>query len=63
MNPDHLLLDLSTDAPLPPPPPADPRALEAWQDENLADFYKSPHYEAWLKRTLESKTKGEPFRM
>jgi len=51
---------LPTDPPLPPPPPADRDALYRWQAERLTEFYHSPHYEAWLKRTLELK-RGAPF--
>lgn len=63
MNPDLLDLNLPTDAPLPPPPPADPKALQAWQDENLADFYQSPHYDAWYRRTSEEMRNAVPFEM
>lgn len=61
MSPDLFDLDFPTCAPLPPPPAADPAALLAWQDENLADFYQSPHYEAWLARTWEEMRNAEPF--
>ena len=61
MNFDSLDLNLPTDLPLPPPPPADRKALEAWQNENLADFYRSPYYEAWAQRTWKNKHRGEPF--
>jgi len=60
MNLDSLDLNLPTDPPLPPPPPADREALYRWQAERLSEFYQSPHYEAWLKRTLELK-RGAPF--
>ncbi len=63
MNFDLLDLNLPTDPPLPPPPPADRLALEAWQDENLADFYRSPHYAAWYTRTCEDMRRAEPFIM
>jgi hypothetical protein len=63
MNPDLLELNLPTGAPLPPPPPAARDALQAWQDENLANFYQSPHYEAWLARTSEEMRDAEPFVM
>ena len=61
MTLDSLDLNLPTDAPLPPPPPVDFEALLIWQAERLADFYRSPHYEAWLKRTWEAKSKAVPF--
>ncbi len=63
MNPDSLDLNLPTAASLPPPPPADPDALQAWQAERLADFYRSPHYDAWYARTLEEMRNAEPFVM
>lgn len=63
MNPDLFDLNFPTDAPLPAPPPADPAALQAWQDENLAEFYQSPHYEAWYQRTSEEMRNAVPFVM
>jgi len=63
MNTDSLEFDLPTGTPLPPPPAADSRALQVWQDENLAEFYQSPHYEAWLARTSEEMRNAEPFVM
>lgn len=61
MNDDSLDLDLPTGPELPPPPAMDRDAMFEYNMRRLADFYESPHYEAWLKRSWESKTKGEPF--
>jgi hypothetical protein len=63
MNPDSFDLDLPSDEPLPPPPPIDPEVMQTWQAERLADFYQSPHYEAWLARTSEEMRNAEPFVM
>lgn len=61
MNPNLLDLDLPVGEALPAPPAAAREALEKWQDENLADFYRSSHYEAWYARTLEEMRNAEPF--
>ena len=61
MKPDSLDLNLPTDPPLPPPPPVDRDALWHWQAEKLAEFYHSPHYEAWLARTTEELRHYVPF--
>jgi hypothetical protein len=61
MNPDSFDLELPTGAELPPPPPMERDAMVAYNLSRLADFYQSPHYEAWLERSWKSKTMGEPF--
>ena len=65
MNPvnSDLDLDLPIGPELPPPPPmARDAFLEYWL-RRLADFYQSPHYEAWLARTSEEMRHAEPFVM
>lgn len=65
MNPvnSDLDLDLPIGPELPPPPPmARDAFLEYWL-RRLAEFYQSPHYEAWLARTSEEMRHAEPFVM
>jgi hypothetical protein len=45
----------------PPPPPMDRDAFWEYQARRLAEFYQSPHYEAWFKRTSEEMRKAKPF--
>ena len=64
MNPvnSDLDLDLPIGPELPPPPMARDAFLEYWL-RRLAEFYQSPHYEAWLARTSEEMRHAEPFVM
>jgi hypothetical protein len=61
MNPDSFDLDLPTGRELPPPPPMDREAFWEYQTQRQVEFYQSPHYEAWLKRTWEQKSRAKPF--
>jgi len=57
----ELDLNLHTGPELPPPPPRDPATVGAWQAMQVAEFYASPHYEAWLQRTSEEMRHAKPF--
>ncbi len=48
-------LDLPLGPGLPPPPPMDRDAFWEYMTRRQLEFYQSPHYEAWLKRTPELK--------
>ncbi len=63
MTPESLDLDLPTDPPLPPPPPENPDAIRHWQAQCLAEFYQSPPYEEWYRRTSEELRNAVPFVM
>lgn len=62
MNP-NFDLDLPTGPELPPPPPMVAGAFQEYWMSRVADFYQSPHYEAWLARTSEEMRNAEPFVM
>lgn len=62
MNP-NFDIHLPTGPELPPPPALDREELQQLQAARLADFYQSPHYEAWLARTSEEMRNAEPFVM
>lgn len=53
--------ELPTGPELPPPPPMDRAAFQQYWLRRLADFYRSPHYEAWLERTSEEMRHAQPF--
>lgn len=61
MNLDSLDLNLPVGPELPPPPPMEREAFWAYQTQRQQEFYQSDHYEAWLKRTWEQKSKAVPF--
>jgi hypothetical protein len=61
MNTNLLELDLSVGRELPPPPPMDREAFWEYNRQRQIEFYASPFYEAWLKRTWENKSKAKPF--
>lgn len=63
MNADALAFHFPTDAPLPPPPPANADDMQHWQAERVAEFYQSAHYEDWYRRTLEEMRHAERFVM
>ena len=54
-------LNLPTGPELPPPPPRDRETIQAWQEKKWAEFYASPHYEAWLERTSEEMRHATAF--
>lgn len=54
-------LNLPTDPPLPPPPPMERDVVWHLQAQFLANFYASPHYEAWYQRTCEEMRHAKPF--
>jgi hypothetical protein len=39
----------------------DREAFWEYQTQRQIEFYQSPHYEAWLKRTWEQKSRAKPF--
>ncbi len=54
-------LQLPTGPELPPPPPMKHEAfIECWLSM-MADFYRSPHYAAWERRTADEMRGAEPF--
>ena len=63
MNDDSLNLNLPSGPGLPPPPPLDLETIWELQNAYLAEFYQSPHYEAWYRRTSEEMRRAEPFVM
>ena len=54
-------LDLPTGSELPPPPAMARDAFQEYWLRRMADFYASPHYEAWLERTSEEMRHAKPF--
>jgi hypothetical protein len=63
MKSDSLDLDLPQGPGLPPPPPMELDAMLEYNARRIANYYQSPYYEEWCRRTMESKSKGEPFVM
>jgi hypothetical protein len=61
MNFDSLDLNLPGGPGLPPPPPMDREAFWRYQKRRQQEFYQSPHYEAWLKRTSEEMRHAKAF--
>lgn len=62
MNPDtDLHLESIVGPGLPPPPPLARDVVWQLQAQYIADFYASPHYDAWYQRTCEEMRHAKPF--
>ena len=61
MNKETIELKLPTGKGLPPPPPMEREAFTTYWLTRLAEFYQSPHYEAWMERTSREMKDAAPF--